>query len=284
MARNQTVKVVLVAGPVRPAGRAGHHDYVAGCLLLAAVLARLSDVVPVVAEDGWPADESIFDDAAAVLFYDNGGGKQGFLADARRRACLERLAAAGCGLVMLHQAAGFPSAHVALGQRLFGGVYVAGQSRRGHWRSRHERFPEHAITRHQQGWRIRDGWLNHLQFVDDAAGMVPLLWSDKSLGSDPQAGQDAVVAWAHERSDGGRSFVFTGLDNHRAWAHIGLRQFIANGLLWSAGRQIPDNSDWLALSASEIAAFRTPRVSPLPRAIRSLGRKVGRAVSGQRKW
>jgi hypothetical protein len=284
MARNQAGKIVLVAGPVRQAGRDGHHGYIAGCHLLATLLGRLPGVAPVVVEDGWPVDESVFDEAVAVLFYDNGGGKQGFLANADRRACLERLAATGCGLGVMHQAAGFPSEYLAFGKQLFGGVYVGGQSNRGHWRSRHERFPEHAITRYQQAWRLRDGWLNHLQFVDDEVGVTPLLWSDRRLGSDPQAGTAAVVSWACERSGGGRSFVFTGLDNHRAWEHFGLRQLVANGVLWSAGQPIPDDPAWLVLSSAEIAAFRTPRVSPLPRAVGSLGRKVRRAVLGQRKW
>lgn len=282
---NEQTRLVLVAGPVRPAGRKGHHDYLAGCRLIADMLEKVPGVAPVVVVDGWPVDESVFDDAGAVLFYDNGGGKQGFLATPARRAKLVTLAEKGCGLGLLHQAAGFPAEQAAFGQALFGGVYVAGASRRGHWRSRHRRFAGHPVTRTLGAWRMRDGWLNDIRFVDEKrSAITPLLWSDKRRGCDPQAGDAAIVSWAYAPAGRGRAFVFTGGDNHRVWRHESVRRLVAGGLLWSAGRAISDNSEWSRMASARVAAYRTPRRSPIPRAMGSLGRRLRRALSGRRKW
>lgn len=283
--RNGGTHIVLVAGPVRSAGRAGHHDYTGGCQILATLLNRVPGVSCIVAEQGWPDDESVLQQADAVAFYDNGGGKQCFLAHEARRKRLLELASRGCGLALLHQAAGFPREYVSLGQHLFGGVYVAGESGRGHWKSRHRHFPDHPITQDLMPWAIRDGWLNDIRFADsNDDAITPLLWSDKHHAGDAAGGRAAVVSWAFTPTAQGRAFVFTGGDNHRIWRVDPVRRLIAGGLLWSAGAAIPRSSGWSVLEPAEIAAYRTPRTSPIPRAIKSLGRRARRAVSGRRKW
>lgn len=47
------------------------------------------------------------------------------------------------------------------------------------------------------------------------------------------------VAWVRQRPDGGRGFGFTGGDLHWNWANDDYRKFVLNGIIWSAGREVP---------------------------------------------
>ncbi len=52
-------------------------------------------------------------------------------------------------------------------------------------------------------------------------------------------GRDEVIAWAHERADGGRAFGFTGCDLHKNWEVEAQRRLVVNGILWSAKLAVP---------------------------------------------
>lgn len=272
--------IVLVAGPVKTYDRLGHHDFQGGCRLLAALLSRVEGVDPVVVSNGWPADEAVLEDAAAIVFYDKGGGRQGFLASAHRIGVLERAADTGVGLVVVHQAVGFPDRYLQLGMRLLGGVYATGLSRRGHWRSVHAEFPNHPATRGVTPWQGRDGWLNHIQFGNGMGGIVPLLWSGKRFAGSPEGGAGDIVAWAFQRPGGGRSFAFTGLDSHRAWSHTGLRRLVVGGILWSAGMDVPEDGAPVDMDETVLRGFVTPRRSRLLR----LPRKIFRHLTRHKRW
>jgi len=281
-------RIVLIAGPVKERDRRGHHDYLGGCRLLAQLLARVPGVEPVVVMNGWPDDEALLDGAAALVFYDRGGGKQGFLATPERTRRLQQAAADGAGLVMIHQTVGFPAAHRALGTHLLGGVYASGVSRRGHWRSSHSDFPDHPVTRGVETWHIRDGWLNGIAFSEGLDGITPLLWSGRRAGGSPEGGEQDIVAWAFDRpgacagprSGSGRSFVYTGLDAHSAWSHAGLRRLVVNGILWSAGVAIPAGGTPVNTDAAALDACLTPRRSRLA----VLPGKLLHRLAAGRRW
>src|SRR5262245_23811408 len=65
-------KIVLVAG-TRSHGP-GDHEFFAGTAILMNLLKQSEGVWPVMARDGWPKNEKIFDGAASVLFYMDGRG------------------------------------------------------------------------------------------------------------------------------------------------------------------------------------------------------------------
>ena len=52
-------------------------------------------------------------------------------------------------------------------------------------------------------------------------------------------GKSEILAWAIERPDGGRGFGFTGGDQHINFAHPDFRKVILNGIVWTAGLEIP---------------------------------------------
>ena len=58
-------------------------------------------------------------------------------------------------------------------------------------------------------------------------------------------GRDEVVAWATERSDGGRSFGFTGGHFHKNWGNPHFRTLVLNAILWTAKLDVPpDGARW----------------------------------------
>ncbi len=48
-----------------------------------------------------------------------------------------------------------------------------------------------------------------------------------------------VAAWAYQRDDGGRAFVFGGVDYHDAMLVDDYRRFLLNGIYWAAGGKVP---------------------------------------------
>jgi type 1 glutamine amidotransferase len=252
-------KIVLVAGQVKQVDKAGHHDYLGGCRLMEALLRQTGGISPLLVEQDWPADVSVFDGAKAVVFYTDGGGKQAYLATPERIAKIDALVKQGVGIVNLHQAVEFSPAFALQSIAWTGAAYNA-LSGRGHWDSVHEEFPEHPVTRGVSPWQINDGWLHRFQFV--AEGITPLVWSAKASGGSPEGGAPAVVAWTYDRPGGGRSFSFSGLDAHSAWERAGMRCLVINGILWSAGIEVPAAGSACEADQALIDSFLTPRTPP----------------------
>ncbi len=259
-------KIVLVAGETALVDVVGHHDYLAGCACLEAMLRQTRNVDVVQVHKGWPDDDIVFANAKAVVFYTDGGGKQAFLETPLRVAKLQSLVDSGVGIVMIHQAVDFPEAVADQAKSWLGGIYVKTASGRGHWDSNHVDFPKHPITRGVAPWKINDGWLNAIQFVDGMKGITPLVWSGKEYAGS-RAGLDKdIVAWSYERPNGGRSFSFTGLDAHSAWSLPGMRQLVVNGVLWTAGIEIPATGAASEIEESKLNAMQTPRQTKKPSA------------------
>lgn len=254
-------KVVLLAGSVKVPDRVGHHDYLAGCALLAALLEQTAGVRAVVVPNGWPEDERVFTGARALVIYSGGGRKLAFLQSPPRIDLLQRLIDQRVGLAMIHQAVSCPPEFAPRATEWIGGAHVAGASARGHWTTRHREFPVHPVTRGVDAWTIKDGWLNRIQFADGMRGVTPLVWAGpRHLGSSAGGAMD-VVAWTYERADDGRAFCFSGLDAHSAWAVAGLRRLVVNGILWSAGLTVPEAGAPCAIDAGTLQSYLTPRGS-----------------------
>lgn len=269
-------KIVLVAGKVKVRDVVGHHDYLAGCKLVAFLLEQTPGVSVTTIHDGWPDDDTVFAGARALVFYTGGGDKHAFLASSQRTARVQNAIDAGAGIVMIHRAVRFPRPFVRQAATWIGGVHVAGASGRGHWPTQHGTFPTHPVTRGVLPWTIRDGWLNGIQFVEEMRGVTPLLWSSAAHRGSSVGGAADVVAWTYDRPDGGRSFCFTGLDAHSAWSLPGVRQLVVNGILWSAGVSVPLPGAPCAADETTVNGYLTPRVPKASRGIGKLWRRLRR--------
>jgi hypothetical protein len=109
-----------------------------------------------------------------------------------------------------------------------------------------------------KSFKIDDGWLYKNTFAPQMKGVTPLLrtWNPK-LAEKPTTGQD-VVAWAYERPEGGRSFTFTGAHLHASFEQEGYRRMLVNGILWSAGLEVPKDGAKVELDAAELPKYLKP--------------------------
>lgn len=246
-------KIVLIAGGFSKGG--GEHEYFAGTALLAGLLRQTAGVAPVMAAEGWPRNEGILDGARAVVFYMDGIGKQKHLA-ADRAARVDALAAKGAGIVYLHQVIDTPEKDAERVMSWVGGVWVKGGAR-GHWDGVFKGFVAHPITRGVPPFTENDGFIYKNRFAER---IVPLLRTSPPKGP-PLKGNEDVVAWAWERPAGGRSFVFTGCHAHEAWGLEGMRRFVVNGILWSAGLEVPAGGAPVALDPAELKKNLDPKPS-----------------------
>src|SRR3954463_3828345 len=97
----QPAKIVMVAGT--PSHAPGEHEFNAGTLLLEKCLRQNKGVETVVVKGGWPEDEKLFDGAAAIVLYLDGGVKHPLLIG-NRLETMGKLMRRGVGLACLHYA------------------------------------------------------------------------------------------------------------------------------------------------------------------------------------
>jgi hypothetical protein len=234
-------KIILLAG--EPSSKPGQHEYFADCALMFDWLKQTSGVWPVFART-WPTNEAIFDGAKSIVMLMDGGTKHPLIEEARRKK-LGTLAEQGIGVAVFHQSVDLPPEHADGAKAAIGGVWLADIGCRGHWDMDLKPRGEHPVLRGVKPFTAKgDGWLYNLHFADDS-GFTPLLVGkvpDKSrttADAKEHAGREEVIGWCYERKGGGRAFCFTGIDLHKNWELESQRRFVVNGILWSAGVEVP---------------------------------------------
>jgi type 1 glutamine amidotransferase len=248
-------KIVFVAG--KPSHPKGEHEHRAGCMLLADHLNKSGlPVEAVVVTDGWPQDASVFDGAAAVVIYSDGGNGHPAMRQLQvMRAMIEK----GVGIGCIHYAVEIPAGEA--GDTMLdgiGGYFEMNWSVNPHWDAKFT-LPEHEITRGIGAFSIRDEWYYHMRFRKEMEGIKPIL-SDLppnetlTRGDGPHSGNPHVraavqerkelqhVMWAFDRPKslgGGRGFGFTGGHFHKNWQHDDHRRVVLNAITWIAGVEVP---------------------------------------------
>ncbi len=248
-------KIVLVGGSNY--FKAGEHDYLAGVAVLADLLKQTPGIAPVTVAD-WPTAPETFAGAKAVVLFVDGGAKHAVL-KGNRAAEVQKLVDAGVGLVQIHQVADYPKDFGDRARAWAGGAWEAGTGQRAHWVHTFETFPDHPVCRGVTPFTIDDGWLYKNRFVEGKAGVMPILRTANPKGKDRESGDGAIVAWAFERPGGkGRSFTFTGAHLHASFAEEGYRRLLANGILWSAGLDVPTTGAPVKLDPAALPGYLTP--------------------------
>ncbi|MEK7707855.1 MAG: ThuA domain-containing protein, partial [Verrucomicrobiota bacterium] len=217
-------KIVFIAG-VASHGP-GEHEHRAGCLLLKSCLDQAGGVTSVVYPNGWPADATAFDGAAAIVIYADGGGGHPFLQGDRLKT-IGALMDKGMGLACLHYAV---EPTKEKGEKEFldwiGGAFEINWSVNPHWSADFKVLPKHPITKGVNPFKLQDEWYFHMRFREGMQGVKPILSavppaSTMDRADGPHSGNPVVreavkrgepqhVAWAATRPDGGRGFGFTG--------------------------------------------------------------------------
>lgn len=259
-------KIVLLAGPV--SNKAGQHEYFAGCAMLMKCLKQTPGVWPVMAAEGWPKNEAVLKGAKSVVLYMDGGPKCALL-EGTRWNTLGGMMKNGAGLVVLHQAVDIPEDHAADFKEWAGAVWQKDIGCRGHWDMS---FPPFAKVRHEAMSGVapftapHDGWLYNLHFAEK--NVTPLLTgtvpdtSRSTADAKAHAGRAEVIAWVHERANGGRSFGFTGCDLHKNWELEAQRRLVVNGILWSAGVKVPEKGAPVKIDAADLTSNMDRKDAP----------------------
>lgn len=278
-------KIVLIAG--KPSHGPGAHEHRAGCLLFQKCLADFPGVKVVVCDGGWPTkqvngtavdDDSVLDDADAIVIYSDGGAKHPALLG-------EHLAIIGR---QIKRGAGFGCIHYAVeptkekGQAEFldwiGGAFEIDWSVNPHWDGNFQKLPVHAITRGVKPFTTRDEWYFNLRFRAGMKGVTPILTdvppaSTMSRKDGAHEGNPAVraqvaqglpqhVMWVTENANGSRGFGFTGGHFHASWQKDDQRKLVLNAIVWLAKIDVPQNGVDSSVSDAEIAANLDPKPAP----------------------
>lgn len=95
---------------------------------------------------------------------------------------------------------------------------------------------KHPVLRGVKPWQYRDEIFCRYFLPDDARRTALILATPKQ---DKQGIGPQIAAWAYQRDDGGRGFVFGGLDFRDNLARDNYRKFLLNGIAWAANIEIP---------------------------------------------
>jgi hypothetical protein len=213
-------KVVLIAGPLDATHPKGTHEYEKSVRLLKQCLDTSPNLKGVAVEahlNGWPRDERTLDTADTIVLITSGADRREQdhpLLVGDRLQVLGRQMKRGCGLVTVHWTTFVPNA--TAGERLLDWVgsyfdYQSGPPPR-RWASAIKDLTtsvrpagDHPVTRGVEPFQVHEEFYYRIRFRERDPRLKPLLLA--RIDGEPK---EQTVAWAVERSDGGRGFGFTG--------------------------------------------------------------------------
>ncbi|MEK7411797.1 MAG: ThuA domain-containing protein, partial [Planctomycetota bacterium] len=195
-------------------------------------------------DDTWPTADVIQADCLVVI----GDGRDGdmpyaeasHLANPERIADVEKLTARGAGLVAIHFSTFAPERELPCVLAWQGAAFQWEQNGKRDWHSRitwASGLPDLVATEHQtlRGvvmTPLREEYYHRLAVHPQAVPLVAV----RALPGTPH---EQNVAWALERSDGGRGFSTTMGHSLDSLRHNGLRTLLLNGIAWAAGCTVP---------------------------------------------
>lgn len=226
------------------------HEYMAENHLLAKCLEQTEGVETIVS-DGWPTDPKALEGVDAIVLYTAVGGNVLF-ADEARRAQVEELLKRGVGLVAIHWSTdAAPGIAGDTQLEYLGGWFNPSFSEIPVRDSVVVRAkPDHPVSRGWDDFPMTDEYYIKLRFRDE---IEPLLKAEID-------GTEYVVGWAYDRPDGGRSFATVCGHFHDCFANDSFRRVLANGILWAAGREVPEAGAPCAVNAEDLVLPPDPRV------------------------
>jgi type 1 glutamine amidotransferase len=242
-------KILLIAGG--PSHGYGDHEHFAGCTLLAKCLNENVAGVEATVSKGWPKDPAALERLATIVIFSDGGG--GHLAIPHLKE-LGKLMKQGVGLTCIHYAVELPKGKPGDSFKdWIGGYFEQFWSVNPTYKADFKALPNHPVANGVKPFNIVDEWYYHMRFQDDMAGVRPILSAvppdstrrneNTAYGGNPavfaRKGMPEHLCWVRERPDGGRGFGFTGGHFHWNWACDPFRTVVLNGIVWTAGLEVP---------------------------------------------
>lgn len=274
-------RLLLIAG--KPSHPPGMHEFRAGALLFQSALAGFKGLQVEVYSNGWPTkveggqvvpDNSVFNGAAAVvIFADGGGGHPAVPPD--RLHLLDALADRGVGLGFAHYGVEVPAGDPGRAfQKWIGGYYENLFSVNPMWSPQFETFPAHPVTRGVKPFSTRDEWYFNMRWADGQTGITPILTATPSdaVRKGPYvwpagpyehivaaSGRKETMMWVKVGPNGSRGFGFTGGHTHKNWGDPNQRKVFLNALVWLAGLEVPRNGVESVVSEDLMGANLDPK-------------------------
>jgi type 1 glutamine amidotransferase len=270
-------KILFLAGP-RDHGMPGRHEYERDLRTLAQSFERaanLSGVRTQVLVGSLPRDLEAVRDASAIVIESSSDraenethplfppdpktNHRGY--DPETTAYLKSLDALikekKIGIVLLHYATWAENWSArAYYLAWTGGLWVQTGSKNpvDEWRMTLE-SRRHPVLRGVKPWTYRDEVFCRFLLPADTRRTDLILATPKEdkLEIGPQ-----IAAWAYRRDDGGRAFVFGGLDFRDNLAQDNYRRFLLNGIAWAAQLEVPKGGiDSPTPDVSDVSPRRT---------------------------
>lgn len=269
----ESKKLVLIAGT--PSHGPGAHEFNAGVTLLARCLLNGFPKLELsVNRNGWPKDESVFEEASGILIYaDGGAGHPAIQKD--RLTFLGGLMKKGVGLMCAHFGVEVPKDK---GGKEFedwiGGYYEHEWSCNPIWRPEFKEFPKHPIANGLKPFSAEDEWYFNMRFCPEMKGVTGILTAtppDKVRDGpyvypkgpykhiQEAKGRPEHMMWAIEREDGGRGVGFTGGHFHINWKNDDFRKAVLNALVWICKLDVPKDGIESSVSDEEIKQNLDPK-------------------------
>ena len=261
-------KLVFIAG--KPSHPPRMHEFNAGVQILAKCLKNYPGLELSVNLNGWPRDEAVFDGAAGILIYaDGGGGHPAVQKD--RLAFLGNLMKKGVGLMCAHY--GVEVLKDKGGKEFqdwIGGYYEHEFSCNPLWKPEFKEFPKHPIANGVKPFATEDEWYFNMRFRPEMKGVTGILTSvpsDKTRDGpyvyprgpykhiQEAKGRAEHMMWATEREDGGRGVGFTGGHFHSNWKNDEYRKAVLNALVWICKLDVPKDGVESSVSNEDMKAF-----------------------------
>ena len=110
-----------------------------------------------------------------------------------------------------------------------GGTWVSSVGLSGGTSTLTQLIPDHPVCRGWKEWEIDDEYYLDPTIVD----AKPLLRVTE------RGGKDVIVGWVFDRPGGGRSFATTLGHPYKNFKNESFRRMVVNGILWSAGIDVP---------------------------------------------
>ena len=256
-------KIVLIAG--NPSHGFAQHEHNAGITLLAKLLNEsMGDQIEAVVctskkneagkyVNGWPTDEKVFDGAAAIIIFCDGGG--GHIAISHIKQ-VDALVAKGVGVGCIHYGVEVPkgeSGDALL--RWIGGYFETFWSVNPHWKAEVTSIPNHPVGNGVKPFSTNDEWYYHMRFRENMEGVTPIIAAippdktrqgkDDAHGGNPEVragigkSLPEVMVWVSENKTNSRGFGCTGSHFHFNWAQDDYRKTILNAIVWIAHVDVP---------------------------------------------
>ncbi|MAR08914.1 MAG: hypothetical protein CL681_02930 [Blastopirellula sp.] len=270
-ANDKHSEVLIIVGPSNH--RPGSHEVKAGGRLMQYCLTHADNVAKIHAtvSYGWPRNKSQLDIADTVVFIGDAFPANRFEGKDAILAKLGSMMDRGCGIVCIHYATGLHAqdvpqdgSHPLL--RWMGGYSAF---RCPHHNTIAKIFKEATITPASKKHPISCGWkeftLHDEPYINNYFGtnrnkLAPNVTALATSMLPPENPKREVVAWCIQREDKGRGFGIVMPHFYRSWKIDDLRTFILNGIVWTAGREVPASG--VQCKLPDLAKFKPEALAP----------------------